>query len=263
MNIKTKILSLLLLFGFGMHSYAAEEGVIENPYECNSEELQRFIENKMEGMEKGLNSGESWSKFKIAYTEAKKEEGDDKCPLFWEDMSLTGLLDGLDDIGDFAMDPSSFFAALGQRLMDRTKEMVNAIIEQLQKGICERLSEDFIAGQLQDTAGEYVEDQFDIDIDFSDPDIMQQLLDETVCGAEGNNPLGGTLDGVLIDAEGSVNNTLGTSTDFLSYGEESCDLFKVGSGDPENPNDADDARAAKAEEVVDKEMDKLDAYLWD
>jgi hypothetical protein len=263
MNIKTKIMSFLLIFGVCVNSHSAEDVVIDNPYQCNNEELQRFIENKMEGMEKGLNSGESWLNFKIAYTEAKKESGDEECPLFWEDIELDGLMDGLDDIADFAIDPSSFFSVLGKTIMDRAKKMADAIIEQLSKGICERLSEDFIAKKLQEAGGEYVEDKYDLNIDFSDPDIMQQLLDETVCGAEGNNPLGGTLDGTLKNGDDFINKNTGTDIDFLAYGDESCDLFKAGSGDPDDPNEADDARADKAEEVVDKELDKLDAYLWD
>lgn len=267
MNLKIKLMSVLLIFGMIINtSYAATEDVPPNPYECDYEELQRFIQNKMEGMEKGVNSGESWNNFKIAYTEAAAESGQDDCVPFWEEMDMSGLLDGLQDaldqIGGFISDPSSFFDALAKRIADRMKEMVNSIIEQLKKGICERLSEDFIAGKIQDKIEGEIKDKYDINIDISDGDVMGQLLDETVCAAAGKNPVGGTLDGVLSDADNSINDLVGTDIDYLSYGDETCQIYSAGSGDPNNPNEADKAREAKAEEMVDKELDKLDEFLW-
>lgn len=267
MKLKLKILTIFLTLGV-THGIQAAEPIPDNPYECNHEELRVFIENKMEGMQKGANSGESWNNFKVAYAEAATAAGDDGCAPFWETTDFSGMgegfMDAVDQIGGFIGDPTSILDAMAERLAQQMTTMVNSIVEQLKKGICERLSEDFIAGQLQDTAGEYVDEEYGLDIDFSEGNIMEQLMDETVCNSAGNNPLGGTLDAGLQTADDGLNTAFQTTDiDFLSYGDESCDLFLPGSGDPDKPNEADEIRAEKAEDVVDKEFDKLDAFLWD
>lgn len=235
-----KIISILLIFiisTFPLHSIA-EEIITQNPYECDSEELQAYIQNKMESLEKGTTAAVKWSVFKTAYTQKKMAEGDDDCAPFWEEsQDLKGLLDGLQDaidaIGDFLSNPGSFFQALLNAAADRLKAMVDALIEELTKGICERLSEDYLIGKAKDKLEDKIKDETGLNLNLSRDNVMEQIMDQTICKK------GGEIDNLL------------------NYGSRSCDLL----GDPNDPK-AQRAREGKAKEMVDDQLDKFDEYLW-
>lgn len=247
MNFLKKTISILLISIIGtfpLHTLAddivtsSSEVTISNPYECDSEELQAYIQNKMESLEKGSTAIEKWSVFKKAYTQKKQEEGDDDCAPFWEEsLDLQGLLNGLQDaidsIGEFLSNPGSFFEALLNSAADRLKQMVDALIEELTKGICERLSQSFLMGKLQDAAEDKIKEQTGIKLNLSKDNIMEQIMDKTICRR------GGEVD------------------ELLNYGSKSCDLL----GDPNDPS-AKKAREGKAKEMVDDQLDKFDEYLW-
>jgi hypothetical protein len=241
MNIFKRTIVFFITFTLltgSIGTYAAEDVVIDNPYECSSEELQAYINNKMESLEKGATPSKKWSVFKVAYTQKKMEEGDDDCAPFWEEsVDLMGLLNGLQDafdaIGGFLSDPTSFFDALLQTIKDRMQSMVDKLIEEITKGICERLSQDFLMGKLQDAAEDHIKEQTDLNLNLDRDNVLEQIMDQTVCAR------GGEMD------------------ELLNYGSRSCDLL----GDPNDPK-AERARQGKAEDMVDEKMDKLDEYLW-
>lgn len=235
-----KTISILLIFiisTFPLHSIA-EEAIVNNPYECSSDELQAYIQNKMESLEKGTTAAVKWSVFKNAYTQKKMEEGDDECAPFWEEsQDLQGLLDGLQDaidsIGDFLSNPGSFFQAILNAASDRLQAMVDALIDELTKGICERLSEDYLIGKAKENLEDKIKEDTGLNLNLNRNNVMEQIMDQTICKRDGE-----------ID-------------DLLNYGSRSCDLL----GDPNDPK-AQRAREGKAEEMVDDQLDKFDEYLW-
>lgn len=131
--------------------------------ECSEEEVNAYLDQSGFKKGKGFNTIPTTEEFIKAEIEKKKiedgENADDCLTIFDEGIDMSSAKDKLQGIMDIINDPMGGLSSAGQKAKDRMLEIYNTTEEQINKGICDRLSTDKVAGAAGDQIGKIYKEE--------------------------------------------------------------------------------------------------------
>jgi hypothetical protein len=158
--------SFILMFSAVMSFSATAESTAPPIYECTPAETASFIKASTFNLSTPsiVPTAED---LKTSYKELKIEEGDDNCLALLAgeisfDDSWKDLMDGLDAISGQYMSMSS---AVLLAIDTAFKEVKAKVMEELNKGLCERLSEADLANMVNEIATERMSEATGVNMD--------------------------------------------------------------------------------------------------
>lgn len=199
----------------GMNSISANEGSSSggnevNPYDCTVEEVQIFMMKKTEStrVDSAIATWEDFKKSAVPVTTAASGgypanspensavggvTEEETCPMFFTDAQLSDLDIDL-DISSFSIDNlvgllNGELSGLADSAKDGLENLSDSLIGELEKGICERLSSEYIGGLINDKINEGIQSGTGFGLDeINSQDFINNLISKSL-----NEALDGSL----------------------------------------------------------------------